>query len=853
MQRFNERVVYSSSLILAIVGFCAISLNGCKDPSSGDRLTGTDSLRVARLIVSPSASRLRVGDTVRFIASGVDLAGRPAVLRALQWTVIPATFATISPTGLLTALRPGALRVVAQLDQLTDSVAVEIGTSQATSIVVAPAEASLSIGDSIQLSAVLKGATGASIEASAIAWRSTDTSRVFVNQRGMAFAKRSGVAAIFAASNALQGAASLAVGGANSVPVSIDTSVFGAAVVSLQTATESHIPLRNGAGVASLSTESPQFVFGVDATGDVRALAISNVVEHRVTIRRMDAVSTALGLMFASNRVGSFAPGATDSILKRLVALSSFQSLVSYVSANAPSQSLLKLATDASFRSLVHSVISDYAGPPSPRVQAGVSRMQSVCSGSFSVTQAFPEFTSSDLTFANSSFRFISIWQRDLDANGNEIRVVRLAESMAGRKVVSVSSMLGSFLDWTLGRGNTVLAPTELTQRIEVLASAPAISELWVVGVGRSLGAPPPTSITASPFDNLAATLEAYVLEPILAPIGVFGDTELQRTIVENISALSEVTALAEAIRSGDPGTLTVRFSYAVKAIAGLLVSNDAVKAKLAAALVRVGISHGQQITVSAATALVANVAKPVEIFLTAVDLGLLVGDLTQEPRFYVCTIAPASMIVTVLSGNSQSAAAGLYLPDPLVVRVFDSIDGRPRPGVSVFFSSPSGGLFSDAATPESAIAGNPSLTDASGRARVYWRVARESGMQTAVASVPFASRSPARFEALAATAGAAAAPTLTNITPPTMVASTTALTTLTVTGNNFSTSGGSLEFTDPAGAPFSSTAHPERIGPVTATQWTYQVNNGGTVGVWQVRVKNANGQTSNAGTFTVR
>ena len=85
------------------------------------------------------------------------------------------------------------------------------------------------------------------------------------------------------------------------------------------------------------------------------------------------------------------------------------------------------------------------------------------------------------------------------------------------------------------------------------------------------------------------------------------------------------------------------------------------------------------------------------------------------------------------------------------------------------------------------------------------------------------------------------------------MVASLTTLTTLTVTGTNFSTSGGSLELTDPAGTPYSSTAHPERIGTVTPTQWTYQLNNGGTVGVWQVRVKNADGRTSNAGTFTVR
>jgi hypothetical protein len=85
------------------------------------------------------------------------------------------------------------------------------------------------------------------------------------------------------------------------------------------------------------------------------------------------------------------------------------------------------------------------------------------------------------------------------------------------------------------------------------------------------------------------------------------------------------------------------------------------------------------------------------------------------------------------------------------------------------------------------------------------------------------------------------------------MTASTTALTTVTVTGTNFSTSGGHLHFTDPNNATYDSTAHPERVVSVTATQWQYQLNNGGTAGTWHVTVVNADGQTSNSGSFTVQ
>ncbi len=63
---------------------------------------------------------------------------------------------------------------------------------------------------------------------------------------------------------------------------------------------------------------------------------------------------------------------------------------------------------------------------------------------------------------------------------------------------------------------------------------------------------------------------------------------------------------------------------------------------------------------------------------------------------------------------------------------------------------------------------------------------------------------------------------------------------------------------TEPAVAPEApltntdSTAHPERVVSVTATQWVDQLNNGGTTGTWPVQVVNSDNQISNSGIFTV-
>ena len=75
----------------------------------------------------------------------------------------------------------------------------------------------------------------------------------------------------------------------------------------------------------------------------------------------------------------------------------------------------------------------------------------------------------------------------------------------------------------------------------------------------------------------------------------------------------------------------------------------------------------------------------------------------------------------------------------------------------------------------------------------------------------------------------------------------------LTISGNNFSASGGHLTFTDPFGNTYSSADHPERVVSVSSTQWVYNINDGSTAGTWHVQIVNADGKTSNSGSFLVQ
>jgi hypothetical protein len=84
---------------------------------------------------------------------------------------------------------------------------------------------------------------------------------------------------------------------------------------------------------------------------------------------------------------------------------------------------------------------------------------------------------------------------------------------------------------------------------------------------------------------------------------------------------------------------------------------------------------------------------------------------------------SPAS--ISIVSGGSQTGAAGTTLPSPLVFKVADQY-GNAVPGVSVSFSdTPNHGIFSS----------NPVTTDSSGKATVTYTLPTKAGFNSITAS----------------------------------------------------------------------------------------------------------------------
>jgi uncharacterized protein YjdB len=129
---------------------------------------------VASVVVTPATASLLVGDTVRLMAVAQDLSGVSLTGRPFTWTSLNTQVVTVS-NGKVTALKAGTAGVVASVEGYADTALVTVSSptpDPVASVVVTPATASLTIGDTLRLTAVARDASGNVLSGRAFTWTS---------------------------------------------------------------------------------------------------------------------------------------------------------------------------------------------------------------------------------------------------------------------------------------------------------------------------------------------------------------------------------------------------------------------------------------------------------------------------------------------------------------------------------------------------------------------------------------------------------------------------------------------------------------------------------------------------------
>ena len=199
-------------------GNASITASVIGDPASGSTTITVSAVQVARVDVAPTTVTLNAGQTSQFTATAYDANTPPNVLvRAVVWRTNNSAVATVSSSGLVTAVGSGSTTIFATAGGVTGTAIVTVAHVPVASVTVSPGAPNMFPGDVLPLSATARDAGGNVVAGRPATWASSNTSiATVVPATGVVTAVATGSATITATVDGVSGSATVAI---NAMPV----------------------------------------------------------------------------------------------------------------------------------------------------------------------------------------------------------------------------------------------------------------------------------------------------------------------------------------------------------------------------------------------------------------------------------------------------------------------------------------------------------------------------------------------------------------------------------------------------------------------------------------------------------
>lgn len=167
--------------------------------------------QVGSVAVSPRSVNLAAGESLQLTAVVQDTRGDTVAGRALKWSTERPAIATVSDTGMLTAIAPGEVVITAACEGQTGACQITVTPVPVGAVVVSPPNGSLMTGSTLQLTATLKDSQNKIITGRPIAWSSSAPALASVSETGMVSGAIAGSAKITASCEGKSGSCSITV------------------------------------------------------------------------------------------------------------------------------------------------------------------------------------------------------------------------------------------------------------------------------------------------------------------------------------------------------------------------------------------------------------------------------------------------------------------------------------------------------------------------------------------------------------------------------------------------------------------------------------------------------------------
>ena len=164
------------------------------------------------IAISPSSGDLSsLGETLQLTATVLDQAGQAIAGALVNWASHDNSVATVSSSGLVTAVQNGSAAVTATSGGASGTAAVTIAQRTARIDISPSADTLFALGDTVRLTSSPVDANGNNVPDVTIAWSSGDEAVATVDAKGLVTATGNGRATITATAAGTSGTAALTV------------------------------------------------------------------------------------------------------------------------------------------------------------------------------------------------------------------------------------------------------------------------------------------------------------------------------------------------------------------------------------------------------------------------------------------------------------------------------------------------------------------------------------------------------------------------------------------------------------------------------------------------------------------
>ena len=206
----NIATVTSNGIVTAIAPGTA-TITATSEGKTGTATITVSPKPVSSIIVSPGQTSVNVGSTVQLSAQVTDDAGNPLSGRPITFASETPGVASVTAAGLVTGVATGTATITATSEGKTGTATITVTPIPVVRVTIQPGAPNVTVGQTVQLTAVAEGANGQQLTNRTATWSSGAPTVATVSGNGLVSGVAPGVAVVFASVGGVVGSVSVTV------------------------------------------------------------------------------------------------------------------------------------------------------------------------------------------------------------------------------------------------------------------------------------------------------------------------------------------------------------------------------------------------------------------------------------------------------------------------------------------------------------------------------------------------------------------------------------------------------------------------------------------------------------------